>query len=143
MQNRWKKHNHKIDTKFITGNTKGEENTTKIPLYKMSKRQAKTSCSPLSVLSLSLSLSPMHYTSEWVCVQIRTTTPLFILVVNWPFSLDTSTPINCLGQIHLGILKTIYYIINWGTKVLTQEEDLSPHDSMMTKYNSNTLSKEE
>ena len=90
-----------------------------------------------SFCSVSLSLSPMHYTSEWVYVQIRTTTPLFILIVNWPFALDTSTPINCLGWIHLGILKTVYYIINWGTKDPTQEEAL-PHDSMMTKYNINT-----
>ena len=74
-------------------------------------------------------------------VQIRTTTPLFIHICQLTFSLDKLAPINCLGRLHLGILKTVYYIINWGTKDPTQEEAL-PHDSMMTKYNSNTPSKE-
>ena len=53
------------------------------------------------------------------------------------FALDKSAPLNCLGRLHLGILKIVYYIINWGTQDPTQEEDL-PHESMMTKYNSNT-----
>ena len=57
------------------------------------------------------------------------------------FALDKSAPINCLGRLCLGILKIVYYIINRGTKGLKQKEDL-PHDSMMTKYNSNTSSEE-
>ena len=57
------------------------------------------------------------------------------------FELDKSAPINCLGQLLLRILKTIYYIINWGTKDPTQEEAL-PHESMMTNYNSNTPTEE-
>ena len=32
-----KKHNHKIDTVFILGNPQGEENPTKLLLYKMYK----------------------------------------------------------------------------------------------------------
>ena len=53
------------------------------------------------------------------------------------FTLDKSALLNCLGRLHLGRLKTIYYIIDSGTKEMKQVEDL-PHDSMMTKYNSNT-----
>ena len=53
------------------------------------------------------------------------------------FALDKSAPLNCLGRLHLGILKIVYYIIFYGTKDPTQVDAL-PYDYMMKIYNSNT-----
>ena len=118
---------------------RGIKPSKKILCTRCIKDNPRNSCSPPFVQSLSFSYA-LH---KWVslCVQIRTIAPLFILIVNWIFSLDKSAPLNSLGWIYVGILKTVYYIINWGTKDPTQEEAL-PHDSMMTKYNSNTPSEE-
>ena len=110
MNNHGKKQNHKIDIVFMLGNPKGEENPKKLPLYKMYKRQPQKQV--LSSLC-SVSLSPMHYSSEWVCVQIRTTAPLFIHIFQLTLALEKLAPINCLGRLHLGILKNsiLYHLL--------------------------------
>ena len=69
MQDHWKKHNHKIDT-FILGNPPGEENQTKLPLYRCIKStNTKPQIgAPSPCRYVSLSLSYVLYTSVCVCV---------------------------------------------------------------------------
>ena len=54
----------------------GKKTQQKFLCIRCIKDNPKNRCSPPSVLSLSL--SPMRYTSESLCVQIRITTPLLI-----------------------------------------------------------------
>ena len=46
MRKHGNKNNHKIDTVFILGNPQGEENLTKLPLYKMYKIKPQKRYSP-------------------------------------------------------------------------------------------------
>ena len=113
MQNHWKKHNHKIDTIFILGNPQGEENPTKLPLYKMYK--IKKPKHVFSSFLICISLSPMCYISEWVCILMRKKIPLFIHFKSLEFYPNKLSPLNWMGWLHLGRIKTILYYIHWRT----------------------------
>ena len=79
------------------GNPLGEENPTKIPLYrciKSTKIKPQTGALPPCI---SLSLSPMLYTQVNVCVQMRHTPPLFILFLTLEVFPNKLAPTNLLG----------------------------------------------
>ena len=94
--------------KFILGNPQGEEDPTKLLLYRCIKRykdKPQTRCS--FSLSVCLSLSPMRYTQ--VCVRIKWGTHIlyvysFFHLIVFP---NRSTPTKLMGWLHLGRHKTI------------------------------------
>ena len=100
---------------FTLGNTQGEENPTKLPLYRCIKSaKIKPQIGALSPCRY-VSLSPMRYTQVSVCVQMRNTPPLFILFLLLEFYPNKSPTTNLLGPLHLGRHNTILYYIQEGT----------------------------
>ena len=57
----------------------------------------------------------MRYTSVSLCVQMRNTTPLFILFLSLEFYPKKSAPLKSLGRLHLGNHKTVFFYIHYGT----------------------------
>ena len=102
--------------KFIMENPHGEENPTKIPLYrciKSTKIESQTHALP-PCRYISLPLSYALYTSEHV-FKMRKTHPLFIIFLSFEFFPNRSSPTNLLGRLHLGRHKTVLYYIQEGT----------------------------
>ena len=136
----WKidKHNHtKEQSDFILGNPHGEENPTKIPLYrciKSTKIKPQTNALP-PCRYVSLSLPYALYTSECVCSNEEHTssTLLFFTLHFFP---NKSAPTNLLGQLHPRSHKQ-YYIIFKRVLFTRLTMEVLPNDFMMTKYNSN------
>ena len=83
-----------------------------------------------------LSLSPMRNTQVSVCVQMRSTSVLFILYLPLDFFPNKSAPTNLLGQLHPRSHKQ-YYIIFKRVLFTRLTMEVLPNDFMMTKYNSN------
>ena len=141
MQNRWKKHNHKIGTIFIRRNPQGEENLTKIPMYKMYKLKPQNKYSPPCWF---VSLSPMRYTSEWVHVIMRNTSPLFIHFMSTDFYPKQFSPTKLSGTSSpRKTQNSLFYFISFIRVIMTRltMEDL-PHGYMMTNYNIKIPTKE-
>ena len=63
------------------------------------------------LLLFCLSLSPMRYTSERVCVQIRTTTPLFIHMCQFDFCTRQIGPNKLSGPTSPRNTKKWYFIL--------------------------------
>ena len=74
MWNHWKKHNRKIYIDLSWETLKWNKTQQNFLCIICIRYNPKNRYSPPS----SLSLSPMCYSSEWVYVQIKTTSPLFI-----------------------------------------------------------------
>ena len=134
MQNHWKKHNHKIDMIFILGNPQGEENPSKLPLYKMYKIKPQNRYSPPY---WSISLSSMCSSSEWVYVIMRNTAPLFIHIMSINFYPKQVGPTKLSRptspkQTQNSIFNFILFM---GVLLTRLTMEALPHESMMTNYN--------
>ena len=127
--------NHKKNTKIYPGKPswgrKPNKNSS-IQMYQKYKYKTPNKCSFSQ--HIYISLSPMHYTQ--VCVQMRNTTPLFILFLSLEFYPNKSAPTNLLGEFTQEDTKQ-YYIIFKRVLFTRLTMQVIPHDSMMTKYNSN------
>ena len=74
--------------KFISGNPQGEENPTKLPLYRCIKstKIKPQACALSPYKYVSLSLSYVLYTSECVCSNKKHTFSIYTLSYTWIFS---------------------------------------------------------
>ena len=141
IQNHSQKHNHKIDTIFILGNPQGEENPTKLPLYKMYKKHKTRPQIGAPPSNKYIFLSPMHYTQVSVYSNEEHISSIYTLFCHLTFNL-TSRP-HLTKWVDFTQEDPIQYYIIFIRVLMTRlTMEALPHDSMMTNYNSMTPMKE-